>query len=101
MRAKKLDRMRPRPYHIAFGSLVRGTTQMRYVFYSLAALPVGALTFSAGASDLAVPPWRLGLGSYPGCRRPRRSSLHGLEPMGNGASTRTRPAPPGIARAIP
>src|SRR6266853_2102701 len=56
MRAKKLDRMRPRPYHIAFGSLVRGTTQMRYVFYSLAALPVGALTFSAGASDLAVPP---------------------------------------------
>jgi len=29
---------------------------MRYVFYSLAALPVGALTFSAGASDLAVPP---------------------------------------------
>jgi hypothetical protein len=56
MRAKKLDRMKPRPYHIAFGSLVRGTTQMRYVFYSLAALPVGALTFSAGASDLAVPP---------------------------------------------
>jgi outer membrane protein len=56
MRAKKLDRMKPRPYHIVFGSLVRGTTQMRYVFYSLAALPVGALTFSAGASDLAVPP---------------------------------------------
>jgi hypothetical protein len=56
MRAKKLDRMKPRPYHIAFGALVRGTTQMGCVFYSLAALPVGALTFSAGASDLAVPP---------------------------------------------
>jgi hypothetical protein len=30
--AKKLDRMKPRPYHIAFGSLVRGTTQMGMFF---------------------------------------------------------------------
>src|SRR5262249_30349519 len=75
-------------------------------FFSFARGVAGRGAGVSGRSDgPRLPPGgtgdSLGLDSHSGRGRPRCSSLHGLEPMGNGAGPLFRPAPPGKAGAIP